>query len=56
MDNYKLIILILNMVLHSKFICNKKSYNYDSPNSPPNYAFTLNCKHIVKLSTTKHLK
>ncbi len=48
--------LILNMVLDFKFICNKKSYNYDNPNSPPNYSFTLNCKHIVKPSTTKHLK
>jgi len=30
-----------NMSLNFKFIDNFLNYNYDSPNSPSNYAFTL---------------
>jgi hypothetical protein len=36
----KLKILMFDMILHFKFIYNLKKYNYESSNSPPNYAFT----------------
>ncbi len=36
----KLIMLVLNMTSHFKFIWNPKSYNYDSPNCSFHYAFT----------------
>jgi hypothetical protein len=35
-----LTILMLNMTLYFMVIYNSKDYNYDSPNSPPNCAFT----------------
>ncbi len=31
---------MLNMTLYFMVIYNSKDYNYDSPNSPPNCAFT----------------
>jgi len=36
----KLTMLMLNMTLHFKFICNLESYNYDSPNCSFHHAFT----------------
>jgi hypothetical protein len=35
----KLTMLMLNMTLHFKFICNLENYNYDSPNYSFHYAF-----------------
>jgi hypothetical protein len=37
----KLKFLMFDMILHFKFIYNPENYNFESPNSPPNYAFTL---------------
>jgi hypothetical protein len=39
----KLKILKFDMILHFKFIYNQKNYNFNSPNSPPNCAFTPMC-------------
>lgn len=36
-----LVMLMFNMALYFKFICNSKTFDYDSPNSPLDFAFIL---------------
>jgi hypothetical protein len=33
-------ILMFDIILHFKFICNLENYNYGNPNSLPNCVFT----------------